>query len=462
MSSENRIFIDESKINELINLQPDAKKIDAILEKALAMKGLDLEDSAYLLNVEDDTLLQKIFKTAKELKEKIYGNRIVLFAPLYLGNYCVNNCLYCGFRVDNKQIVRKQLSVDEVVEDVKEIVNIGHKRILLVAGEDTNKCNLDYIEGIIKKIYEQKLLNGEIRRVNINIAPLSVEDFKRLNTFGIGTYQSFQETYHRETYKTMHPSGMKANYQWRVETMDRALEAGLQDVGIGTLFGLTDFRFEVLAMLMHADHLDKKFGTGPHTISIPRIEPAQGSDVSEYPPFAIDDITFKKIVSILRLSVPYTGIILSTRERAEFRKELLELGVSQVSAGSKTNPGGYKAEKQSTEQFTIGDSRSLDEVVKELTENGYIPSFCTSCYRSGRVGKDFMDLAKPGLIQKFCQPNAIMTFKEYLQDYASDETKKIGLEAIKHFTAEVKDTKARERLEKELVKIENGERDLFV
>ena len=457
-----RIFIDEAKINKLMELKPSGERVDEILDKALTLKGLDLEDAAVLLNIEDDKTLEKLFKTAKTLKEKIYGKRIVLFAPMYLSNYCVNNCLYCGFRYDNKELARKMLSVDEVIEEVQAIVSTGHKRLLLVAGEDTKKCNLDYIESIINKIYEQKILNGEVRRININMAPLSVEDFKRLGSFGVGTYQSFQETYHKETYKIMHPSGMKANYDWRVETMDRALQAGLHDVGMGALFGLTDYRFEVLSILMHADYLDSTYGTGPHTLSVPRIEPAEGSAISEAPPHAIDDKTFKKIVAILRIAVPYTGIILSTRERAEFRKEVLELGISQVSAGSKTNPGGYKAEKNSGEQFSVGDHRSLDEVVRELSDNDYIPSFCTSCYRVGRTGKDFMDYAKPGLIKRFCQPNALLTFKEYLEDYAKDETKESGINLIERHVQEISDEKLREKIKSQLEDVHNGKRDLYV
>lgn len=460
MATANRIFIDENKINNLIELKPDEAKINEILDKALELKGLSLEETAYLLNINDESLLNKVFKVAKQVKESIYGKRIVLFAPLYLSNYCSNNCLYCGFRIDNKQIQRKKLTSDEVIDEVKQIINTGHKRILLVAGEDTQQCNLDYVEEIINKIYEQKILNGEVRRININIAPLSVEDFKRLASFGIGTYQSFQETYHGETYKKMHPAGLKANYEWRVETMDRALEAGLHDVGMGVLFGLTDFRFEVLAMLMHSEHLNNKFGVGPHTISVPRIEPAQGSAVSETPPYAIDDLTFKKIIATLRLAVPYTGIILSTRERASFRKELLELGISQVSAGSKTNPGGY-TEKHSTEQFEIGDNRSLDEVILELVENNFMPSFCTSCYRLGRVGKDFMDLAKPGLIQKFCDPNAVVTFKEYLEDYASNKTKEAGNRFVENYINQISDEKIRNKIQSQLNKLNEGQRDLY-
>lgn len=462
MEKIKNFIIDEDRINELIEKKSSKNDTLAILDKALTLKGLSIEEASVLLNIEDDEILEKLFKAAKTVKEKIYGKRIVLFAPLYLSNYCVNNCLYCGFRHDNKDIVRKMLTPDEVLQETKAIVNTGHKRILLVAGEDLRKCNLDYIKEIIDKIYEQKVLNGEVRRININMAPLSVEDFRRLASFGIGTFQSFQETYHRETYKLMHPSGLKANYEYRIETMDRALEAGLQDVGMGALLGLTDHRFEVLAMLMHAEHLDKKYGTGPHTLSIPRIEPAKGSAMSEQPPHAINDRAFKKIVAVLRLAVPYTGIILSTRERAEFRAEMLDLGVSQISAGSKTNPGGYETEKKSTEQFTVGDTRSLDEVVYELVNHGFIPSFCTSCYRVGRVGKDFMDFAKPGLIQKFCQPNALFTFKEYLLDYASEKTKEAGFKAIESHLAEIPDEKLRLKTASQLLQIEEGTRDIYV
>jgi len=460
MSKLSEQIISEQRINELMNLKPTENKINEILNNALNLKGLTLEETAYLLNIEEEEPLNKLFKTAKTVKEKIYGKRIVLFAPLYISNYCTNNCLYCGFRYDNKEINRKKLSVDEVIKEAQSIVNMGHKRILLVAGEDLNMVNLDYIEEIIQKMYELKVMNGEVRRININIAPLSIDDFKRLKTFNIGTFQSFQETYHRETYKKMHPTGLKANYDYRIETMDRALEAGLSDVGVGALFGLTDYRFETLALLSHAQHLEKKYGAGPHTISVPRIEPASGSEISEKPPFAIDDKAFKKIISILRISVPYTGIILTTREKAEFRREALELGVSQVSAGSKTNPGGYLKDN-STEQFTMGDHRTLDEVIKELSETGYLPSFCTSCYRLGRVGKDFMDLAKPGLIQRFCQPNAMVTFREYLEDYASPETKQIGLNAINQHLTEIKDEKLLEKVNSQLLRVENGERDLF-
>jgi len=461
MKSSLQSIINEEQIYDLLELKPASEKINKILDKALSLKGLMPEEASVLLNIEDDDTLNKLFKTAKTIKEKIYGKRIVLFSPLYVSNYCTNNCLYCGFRRDNTKMKRRKLTVDEVIEETKSIIDMGHKRILLVAGEDMEKINLDYIEEIMKKMYELKINKGETRRININIAPLSVEDFKRLKTFGIGTFQSFQETYHSETYKKMHTSGLKSNYEYRIETMDRAFEAGLDDIGVGVLFGLTDYKFEVLAMLQHAQYLDKKHGTGPHTISIPRLEPAEGSDIAKRPPHAVADKDFKKIVAILRLAVPYTGIILTTRERADFRKEVLELGISQMSAGSKTNPGGY-CKEDSTEQFQVGDHRSLDEVIRELSTTGYLPSFCTSCYRLGRVGKDFMDLAKPGLIQQFCQPNALLTFKEYLDDYASEETRQPGLKCIENHISEINDEKLKQSINQKLDKITNGERDIYI
>ena len=459
----------ESKVNphineeELFNLIEINKptNIDLVINKALKAKGLNLEEVAALLNVEDYDTLDKLFKAAKEVKELIYGKRIVLFAPLYLSNYCTNNCLYCGFRKDNKSLVRKQLTVDEAVEEAKNLIKQGHKRLLIVAGEDSEHSNLDYIEEVITRIYNTKVGKGEIRRININCAPLDIEGFKRLKTFKIGTFQSFQETYHYETYKTMHPSGLKANYDWRYETMSRAFEAGLDDVGMGALFGLTNYKFEVLAMLKHCHNLEEKYGVGPHTLSIPRLEPAKGAIVTNNSPYAVDDKSFKKIVAVLRLAVPYTGIILSTRERADFRKEVIDLGVSQISAGSKTNPGGYTVHGKTGEQFSVGDHRSLDEVILELANNGYVPSFCTGCYRLGRVGHDFMDLAKPGLIQKYCQPNALFTFKEYLLDYASEQTREAGLNCIQKHLNIMEDKQLKDKVATKLDQIETGERDIF-
>lgn len=452
-------IIDIDIINDLKESTAESKIIDEILDKALKLRGLELKESAILLNATEKDG-EKIFKAAKKLKEIIYGNRIVLFAPLYAANVCTNNCVYCAFRHDNDKIKRRVLSPDEVAIEAKAIAKLGHKRIVLLTGEDYAATGLDYLEECIKKIYEAKVFNGEIRRINVNIAPLSVEDFKRLNSFGIGTYQLFQETYDPVVYKEVHPSGKKANYAWRLEAMDRALEAGLHDIGIGPLFGLSDYKFETLATLMHAHHLDAKYQTGPHTISVPRIEPAEGVAFSENPPEKINDFTFKKIVAVLRLSVPYTGLILSTRETPSFRKELIELGVSQISAESKVNPGGYEIHKETSSQFTVGDNRTLDEVTRELMKDGFAPSFCTACYRRNRTGKDFMDLAKPGLIKQFCKPNAFSTLAEYLCDYASDETKKVGFDFIKNqMKNEPADVK--NEISGFVERIKNGERDLY-
>ncbi len=461
MAVENKI-INEDIIFDLIDKKADKNKVTEILDKAMHLKGLTIEESAVLLNVDDDNLIELIFKAAKELKEKIYGKRIVLFAPLYASNICTNNCVYCAFRADNKAITRRHLSPEEVVEEAKAIMQLGHKRIVLLTGEDYKHAGLDYLQEIMERIYKEKVFNGEIRRINVNIAPLSIDEFKRLKSFGIGTYQLFQETYHRETYNQVHPSGKKANYEWRLEAMDRAIEAGIDDVGIGPLFGLADYKFETLATLMHSHHLDKKYGVGPHTISVPRIEHAEGVAFSDNPPSQFSDKEFKKIIAVLRLSVPYTGLILSTRENPELRKELLELGISQMSAESKTNPGGYKIHKNATEQFEMADNRTLDEITKELMLNDYHPSFCTSCYRKGRVGKDFMDLAKPGLIKRFCAPNALTTLAEYLQDYASPETKEIGLKYIQKEISETEDEKLQEITKSMVEKVLKGERDLYM
>ena len=456
-------IIDVEKINNTLGANAEKTRFEEIIAKAKEAKGLTLEESAMLLNISDSDMLEVMYAAAKEVKEKIYGNRVVLFAPLYLSNYCVNNCLYCGFRTDNKEIKRRKLSTQEAVDEAKTIMNMGHKRILLVAGEDTNQCNLDYIKEIIDKIYEEKVFNGEIRRLNLNVAPLKTEEYKRLSTFGIGTIQVFQETYHPDVYKVMHPSGPKANYNWRLECMDRALEGGLHDFGMGALFGLTDFRFEVLALLEHSKHLLESYGVGPHTLSIPRIEAAEGSDLSKNPPHAITDEQFKKIVSVLRLSVPYTGMILTTRESEKMRAEVLELGVSQMSAGSKTNPGGYcKATPgNSTEQFVRADVRDINEIVKYLAEHDYMPSFCTSCYRVGRVGKKFMEQARTGEIKKFCEPNAIATFAEFLNDYAKDETKVAGRALIQRELEKMPESAMKARLGEILIQVDGGKRDII-
>jgi 2-iminoacetate synthase len=407
---------------------PGSARVREILAKAGEMKGLAPADVAVLMQVTTPDLLQELFDTARRVKRDIYGNRLVLFAPLYISNLCANECLYCAFRARNQAIVRRALTQEEIAQEVKILIDQGHKRVLVVAGESYPHEGFQYVLDSIATAYSVKSGPGEIRRVNANVAPLTLDEFRRLKDARIGTYQLFQETYHRATYGQVHLSGRKQDYDWRITAMDRAMEAGINDVGIGILFGLADWRFELLALLQHSAHLEQRFGVGPHTISVPRLEPATGSDMASSPPHAVTDEDFRKIVAILRLAVPYTGIILSTRENPAIRRESLALGVSQISAGSRTNPGGYAdAEGPAAEgQFSLGDHRELDEVIRDVSSLGYIPSFCTGCYRLGRTGKDFMDLAKPGEIKRHCDPNAVSTFMEYLIDYATPATRAEG------------------------------------
>ncbi len=460
-------IIDENLIYNILQdaSQKQNANVDEILNKALKLQGLELFEIATLLQITDDTILEKLFKTALKIKQSIYGNRLVLFAPLYISNFCSNNCLYCGFRKDNKEIFRKTLTIEEIKAETLEILKQGQKRVLILMGEEHKNCTFDYFLEAIKAVYSVKDEKGSsIRRINIEIAPLSVEEFKKLNQVSIGTYTVFQETYHRETYKKMHPSGKKANYDKRIETMDRALSNGLHDVGIGALFGLYDYKFEVMSLIMHAKYLDKKFNVGPHTISIPRIYSAKNAPISENIPYKVSDKDFKKLVAVLRLAVPYTGMILSTREPASLRIELFELGISQVSAGSKTSPGGYKqafSEDIADGQFSLNDTRTSGEVISDLIRHGFIPSFCTACYRLGRVGEDFMDLAKPGLIKLNCHPNALLTLKEYLVDYANLETQKIGQELIQRELNEIPSENRKQKTIEYLKRIEAGERDLY-
>lgn len=460
-------FIDEKFIGNLLNDETlrDKNYQQDIINKALEAKGLSLKESAALLNIENKDLLEKLFHAAKSVKEKIYGNRLVMFAPLYLTNLCVNNCLYCAFRVDNKELKRKSLTINEIRKEAEILVNQGHKRLLLVCGEHPKKANLKFIGEAIETIYNVDINGNNIRRVNINIAPLTLEGFKILKSFGIGTYQIFQETYHFDTYKLMHPSGPKRNYEWRLYAMDRALQAGIDDVGIGALFGLTNYKFETLALLMHAFDLDYKYGIGPHTISIPRLEPALNAPAANQPPYLVDDISFKKLVAVIRLSVPYTGIILSTREKPELRRELFEVGVSQISAGSRTAPGSYLESQESLDeedlaQFQLGDHRSLGEVVQDVCKLGYLPSFCTACYRSNRTGDRFMELAKSGNIGKICTPNALTTFKEYLKDFADEKTQLEGEKFLEE-QLEKEPEAIRNKTKKMIEKIESGEHDVY-
>lgn len=459
-----KTFIDEDRINALIKdtSKPSTSDIKNILEKAKELKGLTLEEAAILLNIDDAEQSDLLFKTALSIKQEIYGNRMVLFAPLYTSNYCANNCLYCAFRMENKEIERKCLTIDEVKSEVKLMLEQGHKRILMLMGEHPTKSSFDYFIECINAAYSVTDSKGSsIRRINIEVAPLTPEEFRRLNDVQIGTYIVFQETYHRETYDKMHPTGKKKDYEWRLNVMDRALENGLHDVGIGALFGLYDYKFETLGLLAHAKHLDDKFGVGPHTISIPRIEFAKNAPCAETVPHPVADMDFKKIVAVLRCSVPYTGIILSTRENAAMRTELMNLGVSQISAGSRTDPGGYGREEHESGQFSLNDTRSTGEVIRSVIEEGFVPSFCTGCYRRGRVGKDFMDMAKPGLIKLHCQPNALLTLKEYLIDYADEKTRSLGEDLISRELETIPEKGRRDATEKNLLLIEKGERDIY-
>ncbi len=457
-------FINEIEIAQILeqNQNPDPAKISAVLNKAKEMKGLGLEDVAVLSNIKDPMQLFELFEEANHIKEKIYGKRLVIFAPLYISNLCANECSYCAFRAKNKAIVRRSLNQEEIKRETEILVRQGHKRILMVAGESYPNEGFQYVINSIASIYEAKVGNGEIRRVNVNIAPLDLPEFKLLKEAKIGTFQLFQETYHHQTYHEVHTGGKKADYDYRVTALHRAMEAGIDDVGIGVLFGLYDFRFELLAMMQHIQELEKAFGVGPHTISVPRIEPATGSDLASHPPYAVSDLDFRKIVAILRLAVPYTGIIMSTRETAHMRRDTFALGVSQISAGSRTNPGGYadSLHEDDSSQFCLGDHRPLDEVIRDVAEMGYIPSFCTGCYRLGRTGQDFMDRAKPGDIKNHCNPNAVSTFMEYLMDYASYETRLIGENLIEDVVNSMHGI-ARERAVNLLEKVKKGNHDMY-
>jgi 2-iminoacetate synthase len=459
-------FIDE---NEIISaLDANKSNIDGIvrgiIERAKELKGLNLYETAALLQCNDPALVSQMYGAAREIKEKIYGNRLVLFAPLYVTNKCVNNCLYCGFRTDNKELQRKQLDTEDIRKETEMLLSEGHKRLLLVAGEDPSKKGIIYAVEAIRTVYEARFRNSRIRRANINIAPLSVDDFKILKETGIGTYQCFQETYNEETYKKMHPSGPKKDYLWRLFAMDRAMEAGIEDVGIGALFGLYDYKFEVLALLQHAAHLEKKFGAGPHTISVPRLKPALNAPLAENIPYPVSDDEFKKLVAIIRMAVPYTGMILTTRESAELRDQVFQLGISQISAGSRTNPGAYSERTEhsaSSEQFHVTDTRTQQQVIRDIISKGFMPSFCTACYRVGRTGEDFMKFAKEGDIKDFCQPNGILTFKEYIMDYADEKLRSKGEMLIRSELEKIANPTIRDHTRLKLKKIEEGERDLY-
>lgn len=458
-------FINHEEILDTLKYAEENKHnkelIASLIEKARLCKGLSHREAAVLLECDIDELNQEMFKLAKEIKQKIYGNRIVMFAPLYLSNYCVNGCVYCPYHAKNKHICRKKLTQEQVREETIALQDMGHKRLALEAGEDPVNNPIEYILECINTIYSIKHKNGAIRRVNVNIAATTVENYKRLKDAGIGTYILFQETYHKENYEQLHPTGPKHNYAYHTEAMDRAMQGGIDDVGLGVLYGLNLYRYDFVGLLMHAEHLEAVFGVGPHTISVPRICPADDIDVDDFSNAISDDI-FKKIVAVIRIAVPYTGMIVSTRESEASRKAALELGVSQISGASSTSVGGYaekEPEEENTAQFDRSDTRTLDEVVNWLLELGYIPSFCTACYREGRTGDRFMSLAKTGAIANCCQPNALMTLKEYLVDYASDETRKNGERVIAEELEKIPAEKVRNIAREYISEIEGGKRD---
>lgn len=439
----------------------DAALIDEIISKAKECKGLSHREALVLLDCDIPEKNQEIFKLAEDIKKQFYGNRIVLFAPLYLSNYCVNGCLYCPYHAKNKHILRKKLTQDEIRQEVIALQDMGHKRLAIEAGEDPVNNPIEYILESIKTIYSIKHKNGAIRRVNVNIAATSVENYRKLKEAGIGTYILFQETYHKENYEKLHPSGPKHNYAYHTEAMDRAMDGGIDDVGLGVLFGLETYRYELAGLLMHAEHLEAVHGVGPHTISVPRVKHADDIDPSAFDN-GIDDDVFAKIIAVIRLSVPYTGMIISTRETPQCREKVIHYGISQISGGSKTSVGGYAVPEDvelKSEQFDVSDHRTLDEVVNWLMKLGYVPSFCTACYREGRTGDRFMALCKNKQIHNCCLPNALMTLKEYLMDYASPDTKKVGESLIQSELNHISKDKVRDIVKDNLVKIENGQRD---
>ena len=459
-------FISHEEILDTLKYADENKNnlelVDEILEKAKLGKGLSHREASVLLACENEDKNKEIFELAKKIKQEYYGNRIVLFAPLYLSNYCVNGCVYCPYHAKNKHIPRRKLTQEEIKNEVIALQDMGHKRLAIEAGEDPVNNPLEYILESIKTIYGIKHKNGSIRRVNVNIAATTVENYKKLHDAGIGTYILFQETYHKESYEKLHPTGPKHNYKYHTEAMDRAMQGGIDDVGLGVLFGLELYRYEFAGLLMHAEHLEAVYGVGPHTISVPRIRRADDIDPDVFDN-GIDDDTFAKIVACIRIAVPYTGMIVSTRESAECRKRVLELGISQISGGSKTSVGGYfnpMPEKEESAQFDVSDRRPLDEVIKWLMELGYLPSFCTACYRNGRTGDRFMEICKKKQIHNFCHPNAILTLKEYLEDYASEETKKVGNDLIQNELRILESPECvKLKVAEDLKKIEEGGRD---
>lgn len=460
-------FINDREISDSLKYADENKNnfelIDKIIEKAKLKKGIDHREASVLLACENEEKLSEIYALAKQIKKDFYGDRIVMFAPLYLSNYCVNGCLYCPYHAKNKHICRKKLSQEEIKAEVIALQDMGHKRLAIEAGEDPVNNPLEYILDSIKTIYSIKHKNGAIRRVNVNIAATTVENYRKLKEAGIGTYILFQETYNKKRYEELHPTGPKHNYAYHTEAMDRAMQGGIDDVGIGALFGLELYRYELAGLLMHAEHLEAVHGVGPHTISVPRVRRADDIDPDEFDN-GISDETFEKIVAVLRIAVPYTGMIISTRESKSVRERVLELGISQISGGSRTSVGGYvepEDENENSAQFDVSDNRTLDEVVSWLMELGYIPSFCTACYREGRTGDRFMSLCKSGQIQNCCHPNALMTLQEYLMDYASEHTREIGDKIIERELVKIPNEKVRKIATEHIVDIKNNNKRDF-
>ena len=455
-------FINHEEILETLDYaeanKHNTELIDALIEKAKLRKGLSHREASVLLACDIEEKNEEIYRLAEQIKKDFYGNRIVMFAPLYLSNYCINGCTYCPYHLKNKHIPRKKLSLEEIKKEVIALQDMGHKRLALEAGEDPKHNPIEYILESIKTIYSIKHKNGAIRRVNVNIAATTVENYRKLKEAGIGTYILFQETYHKDSYKELHPTGPKSDYAYHTEAMDRAMEGGIDDVGCGVLFGLDKYRYEFAGLLMHAEHLEAVWGVGPHTISVPRLCPADDIDVNDFDNSINDDI-FAKIVACIRIAVPYTGMIISTRESRKTRERVLHLGISQISGGSRTSVGGYAEEEPADEdssQFDLSDRRTLDEIVKWLMDMDYIPSFCTACYRAGRTGGRFMSLCKSGQIQNCCHPNALMTLKEYLEDYAAPATKEVGEKLILKEIQNIPNEKVKERVLQYLDEMENG------
>ncbi|MDD2421107.1 MAG: [FeFe] hydrogenase H-cluster radical SAM maturase HydG [Heliobacteriaceae bacterium] len=463
-------FINDREIGRLLATArgATAREALAVIAKAREARGLTPDEAAVLLENREPEVTAALFAAAGEVKEKIYGKRLVLFAPLYISDHCVNNCVYCGYRRDSR-FTRTRLTLAEVAAEVRALEQMGHKRLAVEAGEHPGECPIGYVVEVIRTIYQVKEETGDIRRVNVNIAATTVEEYALLKQVGIGTYVLFQETYHRPTYREMHPAGPKADYDWHTTAMDRAMQGGIDDVGLGVLFGLYDYRYEVIALLLHANHLEECCGVGPHTISVPRLRPAAGVDIARFP-YLVTDEEFARIVAIIRLAVPYTGMLLSTREAPVFRDRLISCGISQISAGSCTGVGAYSVHPpqavdsdpaDGAPQFAVADHRSLDEVIRSVCAAGYLPSYCTACYRQGRTGDRFMGLAKTGQIRNVCQPNAILTFKEYLLDYASPETREIGEATLQKHLDAIKSPEIRRLTVARLAEVTAGRRDIY-